>query len=120
MRDDKGLWLPGQSPNPKGRPAGSVSRAKQWQDEFFEGDRKKAIKDWDKLSASQRWTIRAKFWDFSFPKLRSEAVDLSIDGLSQEAQGKIVAEVLTKVIDENEPIKLKSPDGRDNDTAGNS
>jgi len=116
MRDDKGRFEPGSSGNPAGRPSGSSNKAKEWQDEFFDGDRDQAKEDWKKLSPGQRWQIRAKYWDFQFPKLRSEHVDLSLDSMSDQLAGKIIAEVLTKTI--TDEVKYKSPDGGGKDSPG--
>ena len=111
-RDEGGKWLPGVSGNPAGKPVGANSRAKEWQDEFFEADKTKAKEDWQELSAYQRWQIRAKYWDFQFPKLRSEHVDLNFDSMSDQFVGRILAEVLSKTI-KNE-VKYKETPGRDN------
>lgn len=116
MARTKTSFKHGQSGNPKGRPPG-ISAEKAWFDEFFTGDQSLAKKDWQKLSPNQRWTIRAKSWDFRFPKLRSEYLDINLDSMSDELAGKIIAEVLTQTI-KNE-VKYKGSDGGENDPAGN-
>ena len=112
-RDKQGKWLQGSSGNPAGKRLRALSKAKQWQDEFFERDKAKAKEDWEKLSPYQRWTIRAKYWDFQFPKLRSEHMELDIDSMNDQFCGKIVGEILTRtIIDGNNEIRLIGPDER--------
>jgi len=78
-RNDKGQFEKGTSGNPLGKPIGTASAAKEWQDTFFEGDKDKAVEDWEKLSPGQRWSIRAKYWNFQFPQLRATDTNLSMD-----------------------------------------
>ena len=120
-RNEKGQFEKGTSGNPAGKPVGSNSKAKEWQDEFFERDKAKAKEDWEKLSPGQRWQIRAKYWDFQFPKLRSEHVDLSFDQMSDAMAGRIISSILeNKLIDENNEVKFRSPDaGQDDSPADN-
>jgi len=76
----------------QGRPPGSPnsvsSEAKKWLDSFFEGDEDKeqSVVDWKKLSAIQRWTIRAKFWSFQFPQLRAVDNTVTMDLTEEDFQ----------------------------------
>jgi len=98
----------------QGRPPGSPnsvsSEAKKWLDSFFEGDedREQSVVDWKKLSAIQRWTIRAKFWSFQFPQLRAVDNTVTMD-MTEEDRSAIAKEYVRLYWEKRkkEPFNLK-------------
>ena len=115
MARSKTTFKPGQSGNPKGRPPEGET-ARNWVSDFLEKDEKKAVEDWKKLSPSARWNIRVRLFDFKYPKLRAETLDMNIDGMSDQFAGKIIAEVLQKSI--HDEVRFTSPDERGKDNTG--
>jgi hypothetical protein len=74
-------FRPGQSGNPAGRPKGAADRiprpTKQRLADFLADDFDLAIKDWQKLTPTDRWQRRPALYEFVLPKLaRNSVIDL--------------------------------------------
>ena len=106
MAKNQTSFKKGKTGNNQGRPAGASNNVKDWWDDFFQQDRAKIQEDWDKISPSLRMNLRAKYWDYQMPRLRSDFLEVDFDGLSDKQYGQMMSEIFLKMA-ENEEARIK-------------